>query len=109
MSLNKDNTKRIWKVINDLLGKEKEAPPNSLLIQGELANDEISITTKFAEFYSSVGQNVQAQELVNFNNDLMKDEFVNDGGIGNEIEFQPCTGDEILSTRINLENNAMEI
>ena len=31
LSLNKDNTKRIWKVINDLLGKEKEAPLNSLL------------------------------------------------------------------------------
>ncbi|XP_065581714.1 uncharacterized protein LOC136041088 [Artemia franciscana] len=97
LSLNKDNTKRIWKVINDLLGKKKKAPHSSLLIQGELVNDEISITTKFAEFYSSVGQNVQAQELVNFNNDLMKDEFVNDGGIGNEIEFQPCTGDEILT------------
>ena len=59
LSLNKDNTKRIWKVINDLLGGGKEAPPNSLLIQGEFVNDEISITTKFAEFFSSVGQNVR--------------------------------------------------
>ena len=92
-SLNKDNTISIWKVINDLLGKKKDAPPNSLLIQGELVNDEISITTKFAEFFSSVGQNVQVQGLVNFNNDLMKDVFVDDRRIGNEIEFQPCTGD----------------
>ena len=44
LSLNKDNTKGIWKIINDLLGKKKEAPPNSLLIQGKLVNDEISIT-----------------------------------------------------------------
>ncbi|XP_065580631.1 uncharacterized protein LOC136040317 [Artemia franciscana] len=105
-SLNKDNTKRIWKVINDLLGKKKEAPPNSLLIQGELVNDEISITTKFAEFFSSVGQNVQAQGLVNFNNDLMKDEFVDDRGIGNEIEFQHCTGDETLKVVKTIKSNS---
>ena len=59
--------------MNDLLGKKKEAPPNSLLIQGELVNDEMSFTNKFAEFFSSVGQNVQAQGLVNFNNDLLED------------------------------------
>ncbi|XP_065583325.1 uncharacterized protein LOC136042303 [Artemia franciscana] len=109
LSLNKDNTKRIWKVINDLLGGEKEAPPNSLLIQGEFVNDEISITTKFAEFFSSVGQNVQAQGLVNFNNDLMKDEFVDDRGIGNEIEFQLCTGDEILKVVKTIKSNSAGI
>ncbi|XP_065582838.1 uncharacterized protein LOC136041956 [Artemia franciscana] len=106
LSLNKDNTKGIWKVINDQLGKEKEAPPNLLLIQGELVNDEISLTTKFAGFFSSVGQNVQAQGLVNFNNDLMKDEFVDDRGIGNEIEFQPCTGDEILKVVKTIKSNS---
>ena len=32
-----------------------------------------------------VGQNVQAQGLVNFNNYLLKDEIVDDRGMGNEI------------------------
>ena len=91
------------------MGKKNEAPPNLLLIQGELVNDEISITTKFAEFFSSVGQNVQAQGLVNLNNDLMKDELVDDRGTGNEIEFQPCTGDEILKVVKTIKSNSAGI
>ena len=51
LSLNKDNTKGIWKVINDLLGKLKEAPPNLLPIQRKLVNDEMSIMNKFSEFF----------------------------------------------------------
>ena len=51
LSLNKDNTKETWKVINYLSGKKKEAPPHSLLIQGETINDETTITNRFAEFF----------------------------------------------------------
>ena len=39
LSLDKFNAKRTWKVINDLLGKKKEVPPISLLIQGKTVND----------------------------------------------------------------------
>ena len=51
LGLNKDNTKGTWKVINDLLRKNKEAPSNSLLIQGETVNDETIIANRFAEFF----------------------------------------------------------
>ena len=106
LSLNKDNARGTWKVINDLLGKKKEAPPNSLLIQGEAVSDETIITNKFAEFFSSIGQNVQAEGLVNFNNDSLEDEFLDERGIGNEIEFQPCTGDEILKVVKTIKSNS---
>ena len=43
---------------------------------------------------------------MNFNNDLMKDEFVDDRGTGNEIEFQPCTGDEILKVVKTIKSNS---
>ena len=43
---------------------------------------------------------------MNFTNDLMKDDFVDDRGIGNEIEFQPCTGDEILKVVKTIKSNS---
>jgi hypothetical protein len=78
LGLNKDNTKGTWKVINDLLGKKKEALPNSLLIQRETVNDETIIANRLAEFFSSIGQNVQAEGLMNSSDGFLEYEFVDD-------------------------------
>jgi len=63
LSVNKNNTKGTWNVINDVLRKKKEAPPNSLLIQEKTVNDKTITTNRFAEFSSNIGQNVQAEGL----------------------------------------------
>ena len=39
----------------------------------------------------------------------MKDEFLDDRGIGNEIKFQPCTGDEILKVVKTIKSNSAGI
>ena len=43
---------------------------------------------------------------MNFNNGLMKDEFVDDRGIGYEIELQPCTEDKILKVLKTIKLNS---
>ena len=47
-------------------------------------------------FFSSIGQILQAEGLMNSNDDFLDYEFVDDRGTGSEIKFQPCTEDEIL-------------
>jgi hypothetical protein len=61
-SLNKDNTKGTWNVIDDLLGKKKEAPPKSLLIQGETINDLTIITNRFTNFFFQILTEMYSQK-----------------------------------------------
>ena len=53
---NKNNIKRTWQTINELIGKKKDRFPSSFQDNGEIFTDPVDISNKFNEYFVNIGE-----------------------------------------------------
>ena len=100
----KNNTRKVWQCINNLLGKNKGKFVNidSVKLDDKTITDKDKIANAFNDFFVNIGYNLSVQQTIT--SDIKFDSFLNDTVIPS-IFLQPITSREIIEIVSKMKND----
>ena len=101
----KGNMKETWNILNEIMGGKGKETTADINLDGCNLGDSNEIVNKFANFFSNIGSKVQSSVSNKYNE--MNCNIINDvRGETLNIEFQPCTSEEVRKVVQSLESNS---
>ncbi len=100
---NKNNAKKSWDIIKDIIGRKKQITSNKSFMSGnKIIENDKEIANGFNKFFVNVGPSLADKIPVQ---DIEPTSYLG-GNFLNTFFLTPCTPDEIISITKNLKNSA---